>query len=422
MKLGIKIMLVLVVACSTQLSAISYKFNFIENKAKKGFNTVQHDRVYSDKNAYGYDLNSSFNGKDAFYFSVKLPEGNYKVKIVLGNQSVEALTTVKAETRRLMLANIATKPAEFVTREFVVNVRTPLISGHDSVRIKERERKKLDWDNKLTFEINGKNPSIATLEITPIQVPTIFLAGNSTVVDQDNEPWCGWGQILPYYLSPKIAVANYAESGEAGNSFIRSKRFGKLFSVMKKGDYLFIEFGHNDQKQTGENAGPYKSYKKSLEYMIQETQKKGGIPVLVTPMNRRRFDDSAHVVNTLGEYPDAVRKTANEQGIMYVDLNKMSKIMYEAWGPDRSIKAFVHYPMGTFAGQTRELADNTHFNTFGGTEICKCILRGLCDNKSPLVQYINDNYGAFDPAHPDDFSMFNIPVSPFCSMVKPDGD
>ena len=103
--------------------------------------------------------------------------------------------------------------------------------------------------------------------------------------------------------------------------------------------------------------------------------------------NRRRFDDNGKIINTLEDYPEVVRQTGKEHNVMVLDLNAMSKTMYEAWGSEESIKAFVHYPAGTFPGQTQALADNTHFNSYGGYQICKCVLRGLIDHKSPLTRY-----------------------------------
>jgi lysophospholipase L1-like esterase len=253
-------------------------------------------------------------------------------------------------------------------------------------------------------------------------VPTLFLAGNSTVVDQDNEPWCGWGQMLPRFMTPGIAVANYAESGEAANSFISAKRFAKILTKMKKGDWLLIEFGHNDQKQTGENRGPYTSYKESLKFMIDETRKKEATPVLVTPMHRRRFDEDNKVINTLGEYPDAMRQLAEEEEVMLIDLNEMSKVLYEAWGPEESKKAFVHYPAGTFPGQADALEDNTHFNTYGGYQICKSVVSRMAADDSSLKRFIAEDFGTFNPARPDDVNRFYIPPTPSYSVVKPDGN
>lgn len=402
--------------------AIDYKFNLSANNPKKGFTSVAPDHVYSE-GGYGYDLGTQPNDGKPFFFSVCVPEGNYEVTLVLGESDASGNTTVKAESRRLILNNIQTKKGETVTRKFAVNIRNTQISETEFVKIKTREIGKLIWDNKLTLEFNGDSPSVQSIEVKSADnLVTIFLAGNSTVVDEANEPWCGWGQIFPQFFTPQVAIANYAESGEAANSFVSSLRFAKLLTKIKKGDYLFIEFGHNDQKQTGEGKGPYTSYKKNLKYLIDEARAKGANPVLVTSMHRRRFDENAKVVNTLGEYPNAVRQLAKEENVPLIDLNNMSQVLYEAWGVEGSKKAFVHYPAGTFPNQTEDLEDNTHFNPYGGTQIARCIVKGIIDEKLPIAKYIKKEYRNYDPAKPESFDTFYVPLTPFSSTLKPDGN
>jgi lysophospholipase L1-like esterase len=412
--------LLLSLSCTTKKNE-NYQFYFGEG-GKKGFLKITEQTVYGLDSPYGYDLNSTPDGNNPFFFSIDLPEGNYKVTVTLGDKDRPTNTTLKAESRRLMLENIDVSKGESINKSFIVNIRNKKIGENDSVRIKPREIGKLNWDNKLTIEINGLQPGLQTMVIESVSVPTLFLAGNSTVVDQDNEPWCGWGQMLPRFMKPGIAIANYAESGEAGNSFTSAKRFAKILSKMKEGDYMMIEFGHNDQKQKGENRGPFTSYKESLKFMIDEIRKKGATPILITPMHRRRFDENNKIINTLDEYPNAMRQLAQEEEVMLIDLNNMSGILYETWGPEESKKAFVHYPAGTFPDQTNALEDNTHFNAYGGYQLCKCVLKGLIDNDSPLKEYITEDYGWFDPAQPDDMDSFFIPPSPFYSVIKPDGN
>jgi lysophospholipase L1-like esterase len=404
-------------------SASGYKFDFTGGKTEKNVIPVTDNTVYGENSDYGYDLNTSQKEGNPFFFSVNLPEGNYRVTVTLGNKNSESVTTVKAESRRLMLENIYTPKGKPGTHTFAVNIRNTKINETESVKINSREKGKLIWDNKLTLEFNGVNPSVARIEIADAgNIPVIFLAGNSTVVDEGNEPWCGWGQAITRFFSPDVAVANYAESGLAANTFVLQKRFDKLLTKMKKGDYLFIEFGHNDQKQKGDGKGPYTSYKSDLKYLADKTREKGGIPVLVTSMHRRRFDENGKVINTHGEYPNAVRQLAKEENIAHIDLNNMSAILYEAWGEEGSKRAFVHYPAGTFPNQQEALADNTHFNFYGGYEIARCILKGIIEANLPLKKYILKGYAPFDPAHPDDADAFNIPPTPFASMEKPEGN
>jgi lysophospholipase L1-like esterase len=360
---------------------------------------------------------------------VNLPDGNYDVKIILGDKKGTSATTVRAECRRLFLENIRTAKGKFVTETFTVNVRDSLIRDEKgnivkAVRLKPREYSYLHWDNFLTIEFNDSLPKVCAIEITPNKTaPTIFLAGNSTVVDQDKEPWAAWGQMIPRFFAPgKAAVANYAESGEALNSFLSARRLEKILSLMKPGDYLFIEFGHNDMKQKGPGIGPFTSYKKLLKQYIAEVKKKGGIPVLVTSMHRRNFDKDGKIINTLLEYPEAVRQTAKEENVAIVDLNAMSKVLYEAWGPTKSIKAFVHFPANTFPGQTTKLEDNTHFSTYGAYQLAKCIVKSIKDQNLPLAQFLRTDIAVYDPASPAAFESFYWPLSSFMTSTKPDGN
>lgn len=360
-----------------------------------------------------------------FYFSVKLPEGNYNIKITLGDKEDTSDAAIRTECRRMMVNRVQTKQGEIKTVEFTVHIRDTLIRSINSrVSIKDRERSYLHWDDKLTLEFNGEEPKIRYIEITPApnDVITVFLAGNSTVVDQASEPYAAWGQMIPAYFKPKVVVANYAESGEALSSFISARRFEKILSFMKPGDYAFVEFGHNDMKQRGEGIGAFTSYKRDMKYFIAEVKKKGGIPVLVTSMQRRSFNNEGKINETLGDYPEAVRQTAKEENVPLIDLNVMSKIMYEAWGVQESIKAFVHFPANTYPGQKTALADNTHFTPFGADEIAKLILKGIRENIPALAKHIKSDVKDFDPAKPGNYSSFYWPVSPSMSAVKPDGN
>jgi lysophospholipase L1-like esterase len=435
------ICLVLAMGVSISLCAQTHwKFDFGHGKVKKGYTQVTPKMVYSSERGFGFDYGTQpasevFRGHDAltrdyctstapFYFSVNLPEGNYDVTVVLGRHKGPSKTTVKAESRRLMLEKVSTQTNEMVKRTFTVNVRTPKISDTESIRIKPREKAYLNWDNKLTIEFGDSLPSVAAIEIVPNTTAiTLFLAGNSTVVDQDKEPWAAWGQMVTRFFKPgEVVVANYAESGEALSSFVSSKRLAKILSVIKPGDYLFVEFGHNDQKQKGDGIGPWESYTNSLKLFVNEARGRGANPVLVTSMHRRNFDENGKVINTLGDYPAAVRKVAADLQVPLIDLNAMSQMLYEAWGVEHSIKAFVHYPANTWPGQTEALQDNTHFSTYGAYEIAKCIVKGIIDARLPLATSIVDGFGDFDPSRPDDPDTWKLSISPMAANDKPDGN
>ena len=429
----------LVSTVAAQSPKTSFKFDFGPGKSVPGYQQVLPTATYTAATGFGFDFGTTATavdrgGKNAmkdgfvtskqpFYFSVNLPEGNYNVTVTLGDAKGPSTTFLKAESRRLLLETTTTKPGQLLTQTFTINVKSRRINDTETVSLKPRELHKLDWDDKLTLEFDGANPCLNALEIVPApQAVTVFLAGNSTVVNQDDEPWAAWGQMLPRFLKPGVAVANHAESGLTLGSFLGSKRLAKVLSVMKPGDYLFIEFGHNDQKDKGENDGAYKSYSERLHLFVQETKKKGGIPVIVTSTSRRSFGAAGKIENSLGDFPEAARKAAQAEGVALIDLNAMSAKLYDALGVEESKKAFVHYPANTYPGQTQPLTDNTHFNPYGAYELAKCVVEGIKANKLSLVKFLRNDTPAFDPAKPDALASWIWVDSPRSAVTKPDGN
>ena len=393
-----------------------------------GYIKVLPETVYTDELGYGFEPGASLTavdrggsdpvrgdfittGNPPFYFSVKVPtEGNYRVTVVLGDSSDESTTTVKAEIRRLMLERIHTAPGKFETRSFIVNVRRPEISTGGEVRRKDREKTSelRAWDDKLTLEFTDIRPAICAVEIEKADsIPTIFIAGDSTSTDQSGEPFNSWGQMLTRFFGPEIGIANHGESGESLRSFIGEQRLAKVMSVIRPGDYLFIQMGHNDQKEKGEGVGAFTTYKASLKRFIAETRQHGATPVLITPMNRLTFDDTGHITNSLGDYPEAVRQAAQEEKVALIDLHAMSAPFYEALGPTEAHKAF--------AG-----SDTTHHSDYGSYQLAKCIVEGIRRAKLPLAKYLVDT-PPFDPAHPDPVDKFDIPAEPNARAARPYG-
>lgn len=424
---------------SPKAGSDTLKFDFGPGKVEKGYQAVRINDIYTGDKGFGFRANVPLTGKqqkggnslindlitcdEPFYFEVDLPEGNYRVSITFGDEEMQTSTTVKAESRRLMLEKVVTQAGEFVTKSFSVNVRTPRIGKTDSIRRKPREMTYLNWDHKLSLEFNGDRPVINALEIAKLKEPVVvFLAGNSTVTDQEKEPWAAWGQMIPAFFDEGVVVANYAESGESLRSFRGRNRLVKILSLLKEGDYLFIEFAHNDQKPGGSHVEPFTTYQDELKYFITEARKKGGKPVLVTSMHRRKFDENAKIVNTLEEYPEAMRQTAEEENVPLIDLNAMSKVFYESMGVEESKIAFVHYPANTYPGQNEPLEDNTHFNNYGAYQLAKCIVEGIKENVPGLAKHLKENIPSYDPAHPDNPETFDLPASPTISNVKPDGN
>jgi lysophospholipase L1-like esterase len=187
--------------------------------------------------------------------------------------------------------------------------------------------------------------------------------------------------------------------------------------MRKPGDYLFIEFGHNDMKEKGPDDGAFKSYSERMRLFVTEFRKKGGLPVIVSPANRRSFGDNGKITNSLGDYPEAARQVAKELNVPFIDLNAMTKILYESLGDEKSKNLFVIYPANTFPGQENALNDNTHFNSYGAYELSKCIIEGIRADIPAITKFLIKDLPLFDPAKPDKFENFSLPLSPL-SPVK----
>ena len=390
------------------------------------FDLTKSQPVYNAEQGFGYDVLPAPDKKrptDPFYFSVKVPDGNYRVSVVLGGKK-NSNTTVRAEGRRLMMDNVTTKKAKDTeTVEFVVNKRSPLISEGKVVKIKDREKGYLAWDDKLTLEFNGQLPAVKSIHIERVDVPTIYLCGNSTVVDQNNEPWASWGQMITRWFGPEVAISNHAESGLTARTFIGSFRLDKILSTLKKGDYVFVEFGHNDEKEKRPGDGAWYHYQYQLKIFVDEVRRKGADIVFCTPTQRRQFaDDNMTIKNTHGDFPAAMKMVAEKERVPLIDLNQMTKVLFETLGFENSKRALVHYPANTFPGQPKALADNTHFNPYGAYEVAKCVVMGMKQLNLPIVQYLRSDWQDFNPAQPDNWTTFVWYPAKNADLVKPDGN
>ena len=368
---------------------------------------------------------SPFGEVKSLYHSEPVKDGNYKVTMTLGSKKKAAHTVVRAESRRLMLESCSTRKGEFRTFSFIVNKRSPLIADGKKVSLKPRELGYLNWDDQLTLEFNGSAPAVQSISIEPdTSATTIFLCGNSTVVDQEEEPWASWGQMIPRWFTDKVAISNHAESGLSLRSFMASRRLEKVLSMLKPGDYVLCEFGHNDQKEHGAGDGAWYSFQHQLKLFTDQVRQAGGIPVFVTPTQRRSFDNATHtkIQETHGDYPDAMRDVARREGVPVIELHDMTRDFFEALGYEGSKKALVHYPANTFPGQEKPLEDNTHFNPYGAYEVSKMVVMGMKQLGLPIVEHLRDDWQDFDPSRPDAPEAFRWYPADKQDTTKPDGN
>ena len=357
-------------------------------------------------------------------FAVQVPDGNYRVTVTLGSKKRAAQTVVRAESRRHYTDLIATKKGKYETVMFVVNKHQPKIDEKNTVKLKPREVEYNNWDDSLNLQFCGPSPAVQRIRIeSEKEAVTVFLCGNSTVVDQEKEPWASWGQMITRWFDDKVVIANYAESGLSATTFLAQLRLDKILTQLREGDYVICEFGHNDEKEKRPGDGAWYSYSRNLKIFVDRVREKGGHIIFVTPTARRFFnEDQKTLQNTHGDYPEAMRTVARREQIPVIELNGMTHTFYEALGFEGSKRALVHYPANTFPDQPKPLADNTHFNPFGAWEVAKMIVMGLKQMQSPLADHLRADWQDFDPAQPDDPDAFVWYPSGNTNLTKPDGN
>ena len=414
--------------------ALSFHFQFGADKAAPGYVLVAPSAVYSRETGYGFEPDTkvtAISREDAnllhsgaitsakpIAFSVAVPEGNYRVTVTLGDPTAEANTTVKAEVRRLMVEHVHTDAGQFNTRTFTVNVRRPQISTGGEVNLDSREWDKAanraisrSWDDKMTLTFSDSHPAVAAIDIQKVNnAITVFVLGDSTVVDQPGSPGGSWGQYFPRWFKPEVAVANHAESGETLKGFLKERRWDKILDSIKAGDYVIIEFGTNDSKDRGpQNMYPNQdfsetfapantTYRELLRRFVGDAQKLGALPIIASPSARR--GEVAHP-GSLSSYADAAMATAKELGVPGIDLNAMGMQMTKALGTEAE----------------RQFGDRTHHVEYGAYLQAKCIVEGIKGNNLDLAKYIVDDFGEFDPSHPEPTpAHFTLPPDPSSRM------
>lgn len=223
----------------------------------------------------------------------------------------------------------------------------------------------------------------------------IFMIGNSTMADKpfaDGNPEKGWGQILPLYFKEGIRIENHAVNGRSTKSFIDEGRWEKVLHEITQGDYVFIEFGHNDSKKedTTRFADAQTDYRKYLVKFINETRSKKGIPVLATPIVRRRFDDKGNFYDVHGEYPIVVREIAKEFNVPLLDLHMKTGIMLKDFGEEQSKKLFLHITPNEYKSLPEGKIDNTHLSPYGAFKVCDLAVEEMRKSLPELVKYFQE--------------------------------
>ena len=208
-----------------------------------------------------------------------------------------------------------------------------------------------------------------TLLLVAAQSPpiTIWLAGDSTMAQKqpDKRPETGWGEALQAcFDSGEVRIANRAMNGRSTRSFVAEGRWQAILDSLKAGDYVFVQFGHNDEKVGTANYSSPDDYRRNLVRFAADVRARGGHPVLFTPVVRRRFEGE-RLVDTHGQYPDAGRAAAREREVPLVDMTRSSAELVERLGPDSSRTLWLHLEPGANPNYPGGVRDDTHFNPLG---------------------------------------------------------
>jgi len=394
------------------VGAQTYKYDFgpAGNATPTGYLAVGPSTFYTSASGYGFEKTGAAaacqdEGGDALtgdfctangelLFSVKLPQGNYDLTVYLGDPAGASETTVKAENRRLLFDRVTTASGQLVAKTITVNRReAKSMDGTVTMTLKDRELGYYTWDEKLTLRFSGRKAAVAGLELVRNdKAITWFLCGNSTVVDQldsANEGWTAWGQDIGRFFKPGLVIANYAESGLTAGAFLEMKRLTKLLADSKPGDYVAVEFGHNDQKTPADSE----AYPANLKSFADQIRAKQCVPIFVLPTAREGDTDTK---TSIGGLAEAMRNQAKALGVASIDLNKMTMQVMQAYGADAG-KCYM---------------DGTHFTEIGGYELARCVAKGVKDLGNAMAPFLLGDRPVMDPTKPDPIGYLTLPLDP----------
>lgn len=223
---------------------------------------------------------------------------------------------------------------------------------------------------------------------------TLHMIGDSTMANKPvipANPERGWGQMLQLYFNNSVRVENYAQNGRSTKSFIAEKRWDKVLAAIKPGDFVIIQFGHNDEKTNNVKVGtaPYGEFTTNLVRFIRESREHKATPILATPVARRKFDETGALTNSHGVYPEAVRKVAASENVPLLELTTATEKLLQQLGPESSKRLFDWIPAGEFAPDSKKLEDDTHFNAYGASRVCDLAVAELEANVPALAAHLN---------------------------------
>ena len=309
---------------------------------------------------------------EPLHISTHVPNGTYEVTVsVTAHEDITF--TILSQSRRFMVQDASLKKGE--TKDYIFNV---------SVCDYHKNNEEYTRVNGVMLDILCDGDFSAVSAVSPVDVPTIYIAGDSTVTDQPAEypynpssTYCGWGQMLPQFLDTGIAVENHAQSGSTTADFMRVN-FTAFCDKIKADDFLIVEFGHNDQKI--ETLDAFGGYTENLKYFINFAREKGAVPIISSPINRIIFQEDGTLLNLLGDYRNAVKNVCEEMNVPFLDLWSRTTEFFEAAGP---VKAWDY-----FWGNGTD-RDYTHTNDIGGNIVARFAADEMIKNAvSPISELV----------------------------------
>ncbi|AOZ93548.1 rhamnogalacturonan acetylesterase [Paenibacillus crassostreae] len=369
-----------------------WAFDFGIGTPTEGYIGVSADTLYDDDRGYGFQgngqvfarnrmdrdvkvmgeeqLQQSFCIPKGMDFIIKIPDGTYRITAEIGDAIADTHTIIRAGENKAVLPPISTFQGEFKKVMFTVAAR----------------------NGNLVLKFTGLAPRINNLHISPVETLTLFIAGDSTVTDQAaiGYPYAGWGQILPALFKYDVLVDNHAISGRSSRSFIEEGRLDEISEKMKSGDFLFVQFGHNDEKSDPKRGTkPYTTYKQHLKEYIVAAKEKQACPVFITPVHRRYFNDDGTLSDTHGDYIIAMKELAVEENIPLIDLAAESKILFEEAGIEGSKRYFMWTYPGEYINHPGGVEDNTHFQELGALRLAERVAEQIRQlDLQPLRMYL----------------------------------
>jgi len=214
------------------------------------------------------------------------------------------------------------------------------------------------------------------------QKTTIYSIGDSTMatkVNPDTNPEFGWCQVLPSFFKPDVVIDNRAINGRSTKSFIAEKKWEAVYKVLKPGNYVFIQFGHNDEKITDSirYTNPHTAYRYNLIKFVKESREKGAVPILFSPIARRNFNEQGVLISKHETYSMEMRLVAQEFNVPFIDMEYLTESLEIAYGPEKSKQLHLHFKLGEVPYYPEGKDDDTHLSIKGATEIAKIAIAQL---------------------------------------------